>query len=354
MKVYEKKVKCCGCEACVSICPTRAITMKEDKEGFFYPRVEQKKCIHCGACKRVCQAERTKSGAEPRAYIGAQALDDEIRYQSSSGGMFYLLAEHVLLQGGAVCAAAMTDAGRVEHLLVDSSEWRQCGNRLRRLQKTKYVQSRMGDCYSRIKGLLEKEQWVLFTGTPCQCEGVKQYLSQCLTGTDKLILAALICYGAPSPGVWERYVAVLEKTCHGKLQSFSFRDKRSGDNGHTVAYVIDDKEYTMPLNQNPFCRLYFQNRIIRPACHKCSFCTPDRAFDFTLGDFWGIEKVKPDFDDGMGNSLVLLHSEKAVEIWEQIKKKTRHFHCERKDVLQPRLCEPTKAAVRRGWLWGRI
>lgn len=139
----------------------------------------------------------------------------------------------------------------------------------------------------------------------------------------------------------------LERKRGGKMTAFSFRDKRAGDNGHTCAYVVDGREYARSLNADLFCRMYFTNHSIRPSCHACGYCTVDRDSDFTLGDFWGIEKVRPDMDDGMGTSMVILHTGLAREIWEEVKGETDWFPCGREDVLQPRLKAPTQAAAGR-------
>lgn len=160
----------------------------------------------------------------------------------------------------------------------------------------------------------------------------------------RLILADLICYGAASPGVWESYVDYLEQREKGKLESFSFRDKRKRDSGRSCSYVTDGKETIEPMNKNLYCKLYFGNYILRPVCHTCRFCTVERDSDFTLGDFWGIEKKRPEWNDGMGTSLVMVHTKKAEEIWESVRESVRWFVCEKEEILQPRLVEPTKQA----------
>ena len=132
------------------------------------------------------------------------------------------------------------------------------------------------------------------------------------------------------------------------MTDFSFRDKRMRDSGHTCAYVIDGQEYSGSLYADEYCRMYFTNHILRPSCHDCKFCTVERNSDITIGDFWGIEKVKPEIDDGMGTSLAIFHTEKAREIWEAVRDEVSWFACEERDALQPRLTAPTEAAKSRG------
>ncbi len=337
--LFEQKNCCCGCGACMAACPSQAIEMVSDREGIPYPKIIQEKCVDCGQCKRVCPVKHHNFIERERLYFGAQAKDDSLRFSSSSGGVFPVLAQHILKQGGVVFGAAMEADGTVRHRDI------QMLSDLPLLQKTKYVQSDMGDCYEKIARYLRGGGQVLFTGTPCQCQALKLYLGK---ERENLILVDLVCYGVPSPGIWKKYVRELERKYKGKFAGYCFRDKREKDNGHTVSVRIGDKEYACPMRQDSFCRVYFRNYTIRPACSSCEFCTVNRESDMTLGDFWEIEKRKPEMDDGMGTSMVILHSEKAKKIWEEIKKEFRYFPCEKEEILQPRLCTPSKPSSRRG------
>lgn len=338
MKLYEDKARCCGCGACADVCPADAIRMEPDGEGFCYPKVDGAACIGCGRCRAVCPMGRGEDTPENR-YFGARAREEGVRRASSSGGVFPALAGYVLERRGAVFGAAFGAGMELSHREARTPE------ELEALKTTKYVQSRMDGVYRRIRALLEGGIWVLFCGTPCQAHALRRFLGRPFP---TLITADLVCYGVPSPGVWADYVRVLERRHGGRLTAFSFRDKRAGDNGHTRAYVCGGKEYAGALNGDPYCGMFFGNYIIRPSCHACPYCTVDRGSDFTLGDFWGIENVRPEADDGMGNSLVILHTEKAREVWAEIREGLDWFPCKKKDLLQPRLREPTPAAKGRG------
>ncbi|MCI9663607.1 MAG: 4Fe-4S dicluster domain-containing protein [Lachnospiraceae bacterium] len=334
----KSKSRCCGCGGCMAACPFGAITMITDREGFAYPRVDPKKCRNCGRCEAVCPMGKHGETQKERLYLGVQAKSDEIRFSSSSGGFFPVLAGYVLRKGGVVFGAAMERDGSVVHRGI------QTGDALSSLQKTKYVQSDISGCFSEAERYLDQGRLVLFTGTPCQCQSVRTYLGG---GRENLLLADLVCYGTPSPEIWKKYVRELEKRYEGEFSEFRFRDKRHRDNGHTVSVRLGDREYAWPMDRDPFCRVYFRNYMIRPSCHECEFCTVERDSDITMGDFWGIEKVKPQMDDGMGTSLVILHSKKAQEVWNQIRGEFRFFPCLREEILQPRLCGPTVRADQR-------
>lgn len=354
-EILKDKKDCCGCNACMEICPVRAITMREDGEGFSYPKVHKKKCINCGKCRAVCPmpAKERDGGERERIYLGAQAKDGNIRYGSSSGGVFPVLAKHVIQKGGVVFGVVLDEKGIVRHKMAQTAE------ELEPMRKTKYVQSSLEGCFARAEKCLGEGRPVLFTGTPCQCKAMKLYMEKNAKRagcegrgsgkllSENLLLADLVCYGAPSPGIWRKHLRELEKRYGGKLSGFCFRDKRKKDNGHTVSFFAGEKEYARPMREDSFCRVYFRDYTIRPACYFCKFCTTERESDITMGDFWGIEKIKPGMDDGMGTSLVILHSDKAKRVWEEIKDSFRYFRCRREDVLQPRLQSPVAWPRRR-------
>lgn len=338
MKLYQDKKNCCGCGACGDICPVSAIRMTPDGEGFRYPQVDGAVCIRCGRCEAVCPMGRGETFADNQ-YFGAWVREEDARRASSSGGVFPVLAGYVLRRQGVVFGAAFGEGMEVSHQEAQNPA------QLELLKTTKYVQSRMDGVYRRIAAVLKEGKWVLFCGTPCQAHALRRFLGR---PWPTLITADLVCYGVPSPGIWGDYVRLLERRHKGRLTAFSFRDKRAKDNGHTRAYRCGGKEYAGDLSADPYCGMFFGNFIIRPACHACRYCTVDRGSDFTLGDFWGIEKVRPEADDGMGNSLVILHTERAREIWGEIQAELGWFVCEKEEILQPRLTGPTPAAKGRG------
>lgn len=333
----DKKI-CCGCQACQDICPAKAVHMRLDSEGFWYPVKEEEKCIHCMACERVCPIKNSEKKRGERIYVGVQAKEDAIRFAGSSGGMFFLLANFVLKRQGVVYGAGFDQEMSVVHKGVYNER------SLRHILKTKYVQSDMSGIYREVLEHLRQGEWVLYCGTPCQVRAMKLFLGE---DFPKMILVDLICYGAASPGIWKAYVNYLERRDKGRLESFSFRDKRNKDSGRSCSYVIGGKEKTEALAENLYCQLYFGNYLMRYSCHTCRFCTVERDSDFTLGDFWGIEKCNPSWDDGMGTSLVMLHTKKAEEVWGSVKESVRWFACSKEEILQPRLLEPTRQAKHR-------
>lgn len=348
MSRLTERSRCTGCGVCGAVCGSGAIRMRPDREGFLYPEIDSALCIGCGKCTEVCPV--LQGGAQTAAPVcyGVQA-GEGTRAMGSSGGMFPLLASHILDQGGAVFGAALLEGGVVRHICVRGRE------ALPQITRTKYVQSDLSQVWEELR-LRLREGPVLFCGTPCQTDAVRAYLGEDRSGA---ILVDLICYGVPSPGVWGRYVKYLEKTWGGPLQEFTFRDKRAA-HGRACSFRIGKKERVRPLGQDPFCRTYFKNVNIRPACFQCRYATVERSSDLTLGDFWGIDGVRPGFDDGAGCSVVLCHTPAGARLWDRVKGEARWFQCRPEDAAneaQPRLNRPVQPSPRRSLLmqlYGRI
>ncbi len=333
MEKNRVKEMCCGCGACAEICPEGAIRMVQDREGFAYPEVDKFACTGCGRCRAVCPLKKNGTDNCQNAYFGAQAREKQFRDTSSSGGIFPILAQYVLERGGIVYGAGYDGNMNVVHRGAVNRE------QLEGIKRTKYVQSNMTGIYRRIEENLIKGRWVLFCGTPCQAQALMLFLSK---EYEKFIVVDLVCYGVPSPGIWKKYVNYLEHKHRGKMTDFYFRDKRNADNGHMRSYWINKTEYVDSIYQDIYCKLYFGNYMLRPSCYHCKFCTVNRNSDFTIGDFWGVEQVRSDLDDGMGTSLVIVHSDLAEEIWDEIKNEVCWFACEKEDILQPRLLEAVR------------
>lgn len=304
IRLFESKNKCFGCAACQAVCPNGAIQMTCDEEGFTYPVVDSQKCVDCGACAKVCPAKHEIAGIEGEAFA-VRCNDLELLKNSSSGGAFSLLAQQVLQGGGLVCGAVFDDAFVVKHVL--SAD-------IAPMRKSKYVQSDLQGVYDAISNALANGKQVLFTGTPCQCDAVRRYFGEQPHG---LTFAALVCRGVQSPGLWRDYVNHISG--EGKLEAYCFRDKRSRNGGHTVAFAANGNERAVLMDQDPFGRMYLKCLTLRPSCYQCPYTRWELPFDLTIGDFWGIEKTHPELADGMGNSLVIARTVAGKVLLAQIK-----------------------------------
>lgn len=305
----DKKI-CTGCAACANVCPKNAVTMKADGEGFLYPEIDGAKCVGCGLCHKKCPAvfPEYKNKPSPKCY--AAMGGDGLRAVSSSGGMFGLIADHVLKRGGHVCGAAYgKDNIGVEHVMVSSAE------ELSRLRGSKYVQSAVGDAYKRIKALLDAGELVFFTGCPCQVAGLNGYLGR---EYKNLITADLVCHGVPSRFVFEKFLKDLPE--NGGIERVNFRQKKKYGWTPTLQILYKNgAEYYKPRWECDYYKVFLSIMACRKSCGDCRFNRLPRQGDFTLADFWGIGEKYAGFDDGKGTSLVLLNNKKARRVFSAVK-----------------------------------
>ena len=238
----------------------------------------------------------------------------------------------MIRRGGLVCGAVFDGEFHVVHALSDE---------IAPMRKSKYVQSRLGACLEEMERALKEGREVLFTGTPCQCHGVKRLFG----AYPGLILMSLVCRGVQPPALWEEYKAWLERD--GKLTAFCFRDKRRRNDAHTVSCTVGGAEREDFFNRDPFCRIYTKCLALRPSCYRCPYCFPDREFDFTVGDFWGIGEVVPELADGKGVSLVLTGSERAGEAIESLGAGATVVEVAPERALQEALRQPAKETMLR-------
>lgn len=332
--VYTEKNKCCGCTACENICPKSAISMQYDDYGYKYPVIDQIKCIDCGLCQRTCQFRHSEI-EDKYDEVDCYAIkhkDIKVIRQSRSAGAFTLLSDYILDNGGIVYGAAFGNELNVEHIRVATKKERDS------LRKSKYVQSDLNDVFNLVLNDLKNDLTVMFTGTGCQCDGLRAFLFKKKCDVSKLLLVDIICHGVPSPVMFNEYIKWNEKRINSKLMSFEFRDKNRFSWSEGVEKLVFDNGRI--LYQNYFTGYIFSS-FVRTSCYNCKYTTLYRNSDVTLGDFWGSEKSTPEFTDlKNGCSLILLHSEKAKSIFNEVKKDSFYKKIDIAKCLQPRLCTP--------------
>lgn len=303
---------CTGCAACANTCPKRCIQMTADREGFLRPAVDAAQCVDCGACQKACPILHPVTCDNKTAAYAAIHKDESIRMKSTSGGVFSLLCQWIFDRSGVVFGAAFADDFSVEHRCVYSMD------ELSVLRTAKYAQSRIGNSFQDVKQYLNDGQWVLFSGTPCQVGGLRAFLGK---EYERLVLVDLVCHGVPSPAVWSQYIDYRSKIDASESApiSINLRSKKTGWPSYSVQFEYENGEHYSSLNsEDPYLRCFVGDLCLRPSCYDCRFKGLSRTSDFTLGDYWGVWSQLPAFNDGKGTSLVLLHSEKAKTIWQQI------------------------------------
>lgn len=287
--------------------------MVSDNEGFLYPETNMSICVNCELCKKTCPIiTKQISINTPTAYACINK-DENIRLQSSSGGVFTLLAENTINNGGIVFGAKFDDDFNLVHSYTETLDG------ISDFRGSKYVQSDIGETYKIVKCFLDSGKKVLFTGTPCQIGGLTSYLKK---GYENLLCVDLICHGVPSPMVFKKYRLELENRYGSKVQLISFRRKDYGWNLFSIFFRFNNgKEYIEPLSKDIFMQGFLNDLYLRPSCYACNFKTLNRQSDISLADFWGVERILPEFNDNKGTSLIFVNSKKGEIIFKNLQDK---------------------------------
>lgn len=300
------KADCCGCGACAQACPKSCISLKQDNEGFLYPIVNENLCIDCKLCEKVCPVLHPYEARVPIHSYAAINLDEQIRMESSSGGVFTFLAEQVIKDGGVVFGARYDENWQV---VLDYTETLEG---LASFRGSKYLQARTADTYSQCSHFLKEGRKVLFSGTPCQITGLRHFLRR---DFDNLLVVDFVCHGVSSPKVWEKYLQEIAGI--DNVKNVSMRDK-SREGWKRFNFVLNYKRGNNVVTlstwhkENDFMKAFLCNMILRPSCYECKAKECRSHSDITIGDFWRIRKVCPHMNDDKGTSLVLVHTQKGM------------------------------------------
>lgn len=300
----RSKDYCCGCGACVQKCQKQCISLQEDNEGFLYPRVDTETCIDCGFCEKVCPMLSPYQSRKPQQVLAAINKDEKIRMESSSGGIFTLLAEKVINEGGVVFGARFDEEWQVTIDYTETIEG------LAAFRGSKYVQARTGDAYKLCEKFLRDERQVLFSATPCQIAALKHSLRK---DYPNLITVACACHGAPSPLVWKYFLLQVSK---GRtISEVKFRDKSTGWKHYSFTITFANGEvYTDDALNVPYMKGFVKALIERPACEKCKFKNGKSGADVILADHWGITLCGKIENDDKGCSLALIYNKSLTSL----------------------------------------
>lgn len=343
IKLYTDKKDCCGCTACKHVCPRGAIMMEPDAEGFLYPRINAELCVECKLCGEVCAFQRgypSEANWKEPLVFAVKHNSDQVREESASGGMFTAISDYVLQNNGIIYGAGFDKDFVVCHQRACSKEERDM------LRGSKYVQSDLQNTFEQVKNDLLQSKIVLFTGTPCQVGGLVNYLKN--SDQSKLYLCDLICHGTPSPKLFADYLQFIQILCKSPITKVSLRDKTNGWHDITESYTID--------NGNKFFAKYYlelfnRHVALRPSCHHCIYTNLNRPSDITIGDFWGIEKYKPEFDDNKGVSFVLVNTDKGKLLLEGARENVQLIGAKVEYSVQPQLQYPAPSSPIRQRFW---
>lgn len=304
--------KCCGCTACASACTRGAINMHEDEEGFLQPFVNESKCVDCGLCRKVCPVinKPIVNHDELKHLFAIQNKNNAVREQSPSGGFFSLLATCFINQlGGYVCGAVFSDGLVVKHLLTNDIK------EIPRFSGSKYVQSDIRGIYQQISKLLKNGEKVLFSGTPCQVNGLVSYLRKPYSN---LFTVELVCHGVPSPKFWKTYLEYQQNVFGSPVIKANFRSKKYGFKSSSLMLKFENGRVYYGSHDSDFMlRPFSQNESLRWSCYNCNFKGVERTADYTIYDGWHIGIWNKSMNDDKGTTLVYCHNDKAYNLFQR-------------------------------------
>lgn len=356
-ELVKDKKECCGCGACYHSCPKNAISMVENEEGFIYPQIDESICINCGRCLRVCKFKETVWKRSLKETYVAHAKDADL-LESASGGLFASLAQSVLARGGLVYGCAMLyENGKLTPKHICIREQRE----LWKLKGSKYVQSELGNVYVDVRNKLEENSVVLFSGTACQVMGLKGCLQK---AHDNLYTVEVVCHGVPSIQLFHEYLDYVEEKEKKKVIEFKFRDKSQGWKLHGKMVLEDEignrtVKYFEP-EESSYYQMFLNSYIYRENCYNCPFASEYRQGDITIGDYWGIDLVHPEYlienggeiDEKQGASCLIVNNEQGkkliekygqgIEMWESTYEQASRYNAQLK---QPSCMKKERAVV---------
>lgn len=307
---YEK---CTGCGACVQRCPKRCISWTEREFGFRYPQIDKDACVNCGQCEKVCPIDKAlEVSAEQKAYAAVHK-DDEVLAKSTSGGAFTAIADAVFAQGGIVYGAAMLDGMQVKHIRTSGKD------DFEGLRSSKYLQSDTGTTYQMVEQDLKQGKTVLYSGTPCQIDGLKNFLGK---DYENLYTVDIVCHGVGSQAYFDKYMDYARER-YGKIKALRFRSKEyAGWSCGGVVVVVDSSDCLKKIPYRDFDNYYYSyflsGDIYRKSCYSCKYANTNRVGDFTLGDYWGVEALNLPLQTENGCSLLLVNNRHAMQLLDEI------------------------------------
>lgn len=306
--------ECCGCSACKEVCPTNAIEMVADQEGFLYPVVDKDKCIDCKLCAKQCvKRDNPQTISYEKSYpkiLCAMNNNEEERMNSSSGGVFPVLADYAInVMHGYVVGVRYDENMNAVADIADNME------DVKAFYGAKYVKSDFSHVFPKIKELLSEGKFVLYSGLPCEAAGLKAYLRK---PYDNLFVTEILCHASPSPKVFKKYLEYLNKKFKSEVVDFNFRDKSEGwiaEHNSLKITFKNKKVIKVNARKNNYYRCFAKDYIARPACGQCSFVYKNRVGDITMGDFWGIRHTDPSMYDDKGTSIIMVNTKKGDEVF---------------------------------------
>lgn len=344
--------RCTGCGACYNACPKKCISMKPNNEGFLYPEINIDECIKCRKCTNVCPIEKKveKKSFEIKVFA-ALTKNYDILLKSSSGGIFTVIANLIIENNGVVFGSIFDKDMQVEHIGINNKE------QLKLLQGSKYVQSNTKNTFKDVEKFLKEGTKVLYSGTPCQIDGLKKYLRK---EYENLITIDLICHGVPSQLFFDKYINYLEIKNKSKIDEIKFRNKKSNTASlypYMLTYKTNSKKISIKNPYlDPFYYAFHKGMNLRESCYKCKYTNLNRVGDITLGDYWGVKEFHPNIENINGVSLMLINSSKGEKVFNKIKNEIIYEKSKLEFVACKNKClsKPSERSIIRNYIYKEL
>ena len=306
---YEK---CTGCGVCVQRCPKRCISWTQREFGFRYPQIDKDACVNCGLCEKVCPTDKALEVPVEQKVYAAVHKDTEVLAKSTSGGAFTAIADAIFAQGGIVYGAAMLDDMQVKHIRTTGKD------DFEGLRSSKYLQSDTGTTYQMVEQDLKQGKFVLYSGTPCQIDGLKNFLGK---DYETLYTVDIVCHGVGSQAYFDKYMDFARER-YGKIKALRFRSKEYAGWSCGGVVVVDSSDCLKKIPYRDFDNYYYSyflsGDIYRKSCYSCKYANTNRVGDFTLGDYWGVEALNLPLQTENGCSLLLVNNQHAMQLLDEI------------------------------------
>ncbi len=307
--------ECSGCRACENICPKNSISFVENDEGFLIPTIDENTCINCGLCYKKCPQLNSVNILESfklskQEVYASKAKDKGILLESSSGGVFTIIAMEIIKNNGVVFGCTFDENFVARHIAVKTVE------DLEKLRGSKYVQSNTMKTFLETKEYLKKGIPVLYSGTPCQIAGLRAFLGK---SYDKLITIDLICHGVPSPKLFSEYLADFESKNDEKIEKYDFRYKEKTGSSKCNRIITNKKTRAYVYQCDSYYKSFSDEKTYRECCYSCKYTNTKRIGDITIGDYLGYELFHPERDSSLGISVVLVNTIIGKKIFDKVK-----------------------------------